>query len=98
RRSEVLRLRALAQKARESRSGWTRVYVVLGQLDELAGEYNAAADNYREAINRGDRQEFVIRRVTEIYLYKLDPPREDDALAVLNLVAADIQLPAHLEQ
>jgi tetratricopeptide (TPR) repeat protein len=98
RRAEVLKLRVLAEKARTSRSGWSRAYVVLGQLDELAGEYNAAADHYREAISLGDRQEFVVRRITEIYLYKLDPPREDDALTVLNLVAADVPLPPNLEQ
>ena len=98
RRSAVLELRALASRAREARPGWGRVYVMLGQLDELSGEYNAAADNYRKAIDIGDRQEYVVRRLTDIYLQKLDPPKEDEALKVLNLVAPDVKLPPHLEQ
>jgi tetratricopeptide (TPR) repeat protein len=98
RRAAVMELRTLANRAKDARPGWGRVFVMLGQLDELAGEYNAAAENYRKAIDIGDRQEFVIRRVTEIYLQKLDPPREEEALKVLNLVAPDVRLPPNLEQ
>jgi tetratricopeptide (TPR) repeat protein len=77
------------------RPGWTRVYVALGQLDELEGLNDAALANYAEAIDRGERQDFVVRRAVNLYQTK----RQDDkAVGLLQKLSAEMRLPDDLER
>ncbi len=92
----VAEIRTLAEIARKARPGWSRAYVVLGQLDELSGNSADAAAAYKKAIDIGDRQEFVIRRA--FLLLVADLKKDEEATKLLNLVAADVALPPDLEQ
>ncbi|MDB5308757.1 MAG: tetratricopeptide repeat protein [Gemmataceae bacterium] len=88
-------LRALANRAKADRPGWARVYVALAQLDELEGLNDAALANYKEAIEKGERQEFVIRRAVELYR---DRRQEDQAALLLNSLHTEVPLPEDLER
>jgi tetratricopeptide (TPR) repeat protein len=88
-------LRTLATRAKADRPGWGRAYVVLAQLDELEGLSDSALAHYKDAIDKGERQEFVIRRVVELYRER----RQDDQAAVLlNSLHTEIILPDDLER
>lgn len=88
-------LRDLLLQAKKSRPGWARVYVVLAQLDEMEGLSDAALANYKEALDKGDRQEFVIRRAVELYR---DRRQEDQAALLLNSLYTEMNLPDDLER
>jgi lipopolysaccharide biosynthesis regulator YciM len=91
----VADLRALARRVRDSRPGWSRVYVALAQLDEIEGLNDAALAHYREAIKKGERQEFVIRRAVNLYRTK----RQDEAaLGMLRELSTEMRLPDDLER
>ncbi|HEY2910790.1 MAG TPA: tetratricopeptide repeat protein, partial [Gemmataceae bacterium] len=88
-------LRALGQRARASRPGWARVYVLLAQLDEFEGHDDSALAHYKDAIDRGERQEQVIRRAVELYRERR---KDDDAVVLLNSLQGEINLPDDLER
>ncbi|MBN9117892.1 MAG: hypothetical protein J0I06_01780 [Planctomycetes bacterium] len=88
-------LRALAERVRDLRPGWSRVYVALAQLDELEGLNNAALVNYKAAIDRGERQETVIRRAVELYRAR---QQDLEAVALLDRLSTDVRLPDDLER
>jgi tetratricopeptide (TPR) repeat protein len=91
----VKELRELALRVRELRPGWSRVYIALAQLDELEGLNDAALDRYREAIAKGDRQEFVVRKVVDLYRAK---QQDDKAVGLLNTLSTEVRLPDDLER
>lgn len=93
--AEVKALRALAERARDSRPGWGRVYVALAHLDEMDGLNDAALANYRAAIDKGERQEFVIRRAVDLYRAR---KQDDQAVGMLNKLSTEVRLPDDLER
>lgn|GEM_PF-1342324 len=91
----VRELRVLAERIRSLRPGWSRVYIALAQLDETEGLNDAALSNYIEAIDKGDRQEFVVRRAVELYRIK---QQDDKAVGMLNKLSTEVHLPDDLER
>ncbi|MDY3563721.1 hypothetical protein R5W23_005337 [Gemmata sp. JC673] len=89
------RLRELGRRAQVARPGWGRAYVALAELDYMQGLNDAALDNYRKAIDNGERQEFVIRRTIELFRVK---KQDDLAVGVLNKLRTEIRLPDDLER
>jgi tetratricopeptide (TPR) repeat protein len=88
-------LRALANHVRELRPGWSRIYIALAQLDELEGLNDAALDNYRLAIEKGDRQEFVVRRAVDLYRLA---QQDEKAVGLLDRLSTEVRLPDDLER
>jgi tetratricopeptide (TPR) repeat protein len=95
RAAAIKELRETARRVRELRPGWSRIYVAMAQLDEIEGLTDAALENYREAIDRGDRQEVVIRRAIDLLR---DRKQDDVAVAVLDKLATEVRLPDDLER
>ena len=95
RAGSIAELRALANRAKADRPGWSRVFVALAQLDELEGLNDAALTNYKEAIDKGERQEFVIRRAVDLYRERR---QDDQAALLLNSLYTEINLPDDLER
>ncbi len=93
--TRIQELRSLAENARKKRGNWPRVYVALGMLDDLQGFNDSALENYRKAIDLGDREEFVIRRTVELYR-----DRKEDSLAagLLDELSTKMSLPQDLER
>jgi tetratricopeptide (TPR) repeat protein len=91
----VKELRELALRVRELRPGWSRVYIALAQLDELEGLNDAALAHYREAIDKGDRQEFVVRKAVDLYRTK---QKDDKAVKLLTELSTEVRLPDDLER
>lgn len=91
----VRELRALAERIRSLRPGWSRVYIAIATLDETEGLNDAALANYIEAIDKGDRQEFVVRRAIELYRIK---QQDDKAVGMLNKLSTEVRLPDDLER
>jgi tetratricopeptide (TPR) repeat protein len=88
-------LRKFAENVEKMRPGWSRVFIALGQLDELEGLNDKALENYVTAINRGERQEYVVRRAIDMCRVK----RQDDrARALLNQLSLEMRLPDDLER
>ena len=95
RAAAIAELRAAANRARADRPGWSRVYVTLAALDELEGLNDSALTNYKEAIDKGERQEYVIRRAIDLYRERR---QEDQAALLLNFLHTEIVLPDDLER
>ncbi|AMV23476.1 tetratricopeptide repeat protein [Gemmata sp. SH-PL17] len=95
RTAAVRELRDLARRVRDLRPGWGRVFVALAELDMIEGLNDAALTNYTEAIKKGERQEFVIRRAVDLYRTK---KQDDDAVGTLNKLSTEIRLPDDLER
>ncbi|QJW93352.1 tetratricopeptide repeat protein [Frigoriglobus tundricola] len=88
-------LREMAARVRELRPGWSRAYIALAQLDELEGLTDAALANYSEAIAKGDRQEYVVRKVVDLYRAK---QQDDKAVGLLEKLRTEVRLPDDLER
>jgi tetratricopeptide (TPR) repeat protein len=95
RTTAVRELRALAEKAKASRPGWGRVYIAFARLDEMEGLTDSALANYQAAIERNERDEFIIRRAVELLRGK---KQDDQAAALLNGLHTEIPLPEDLER
>ncbi|HUR53455.1 MAG TPA: hypothetical protein VMZ71_04965, partial [Gemmataceae bacterium] len=95
RAAAVKELREDAKRVKGIRPAWPRIYIALAQLDEIEGLNDSALTNYMEAIDKGDRQEFVIRRMVDLYRERKE---DDKATAVLNKLAAEINLPDDIER
>lgn len=89
------KLRGQAIAARTARPGWGRVYVVLARIDEMEGLTDSALSNFQAAIERGERDEYVIRRMVELLR---DKKLDDQAAGQLNVLAAEMPLPEDLER
>ncbi len=89
------RLRAQAVGARTARPGWGRVYVVLARIDEMEGLTDSALANFQAAIERGERDEYVVRRTVDLLR---DKKLDDQAAGQLNALAAEMPLPEDLER
>jgi tetratricopeptide (TPR) repeat protein len=87
--------RNLLLDVKKLRPAWGRLFVVLAQLDELEGLNDAALANYKEAIDKGERQEFVVRRAVELYR---DRRQDDLAALLLNQLYTEMNLPDDLER
>ncbi|MFO0804599.1 MAG: hypothetical protein U0791_15935 [Gemmataceae bacterium] len=95
RAAAIADLRSQAGVAQKSRPGWGRVSVVLAQLDDLEGLSDSALKNYKDAIDKGERQEFVVRRAVDLYRER----RQDDLAALLlNALYTEMNLPDDLER
>jgi tetratricopeptide (TPR) repeat protein len=95
RKAAVRELRELARRVRELRPGWSRAYIAAAQLDEAEGLFDAALAGYAEAIKKGDRQEFVVRRAVDLYRLK---QQDEKAVGLLDELATEVQLPDDLER
>ena len=93
--AEIADLRTKAKQVEASRPGWGRVYVALARLDEMDGRNDSALENYRKAIDRGDRQEAVIRRVVELYRLR---KQDNIAANLLQTLYTEVPLPDDLER
>lgn len=91
----IKELRDDAKKVRDIRPLWARIYIAMAQLDRIEGLHDSELAHYREAIDKGDRQEFVIRRVVELYRER---KQDELAAAMLNSLTAEINLPDDLER
>jgi tetratricopeptide (TPR) repeat protein len=95
RAAAIAELRADANLVKKSRPGWSRAHVTLAQLDEMEGLNDSALSNYKEAIDKGDRQEFVIRRAVDLYRERR---QDDQAALLLNSLVNEMPLPEDLER
>ena len=95
RAAAVKELRDLAGRVRDLRPGWGRVFVALAELDVIEGLNDAALVNYTAAIEKGERQEFVVRRAVELYRTK---KQDDKAVGMLNKLSTETRLPDDLER
>lgn len=95
RAAAIKELRELALRAKAERPGWGRVYVALGQLDEMEGLTDSALGNYTDAIDKGEREIFVIRRAVDLYR---DRKQDKRAALLLNSLHTEVQLPEDLER
>ncbi len=95
RAAAVQELRELARRVRELRPGWGRVYVAIAELDMIEGLNDAALTNYTAAIDKGERQEFVIRRAVDLCRVK---KQDDKAVALLNKLRTEVRLPDDLDR
>src|SRR5205823_10357888 len=93
--AEIAELRAKAMRVRDARQGWGRVYLALAQLDEMSGRNDDALANYRQAIDHGERTEFVIRRAVELLWAQR---KDDEAFKLLNGLYTEVPLPDDLER
>jgi tetratricopeptide (TPR) repeat protein len=62
----LLRARELLDAAASARPGWIAVHVARAELEERANRTEAALNEYREALNLGDRSPRVVRRMLEL--------------------------------
>ncbi len=93
---ETARIKELRTKLNElttKRATWGRVYALLGDLDILDGNPEAATDRYREAVRFGGLSESVVR--THVRLL-LERNGQAEALDVLNRFARTNPLPGDL--
>jgi tetratricopeptide (TPR) repeat protein len=60
------RAREMLDAAASARPGWIAVHVARAELEERANRAEAALNEYREAINLGDRSPRVVRRMLEL--------------------------------
>jgi tetratricopeptide (TPR) repeat protein len=88
-------LRELAENVKRLRPGWSRVYIALAKIEETAGLFDAALAYYTEALEKGDRQEFVIRRAVDLYRLK---QQDEKAIGLLNKLSTEVRLPDDLER
>jgi tetratricopeptide (TPR) repeat protein len=79
--------------AGERRGSWGAIPMLLGRLDELAGDADAAATHYRRAFDLGQRGEPLLRG---LYGLLLNKAQYSDALEVLDRAAREAGLPADL--
>jgi len=91
----VKELREMATRVRDLRPGWSRAYIALAQLDEFEGLTDAALASYSEAIEKGDRQEYVVRKVVDLYRTK---QQDDKAVGLLEKLRTEVRLPDDLER
>ena len=91
----VGQLRAQAVAAKTARPGWGRAYVALARLDEIEGLTDSALTIFQAAIERGERDEYVVRRAVELLRER---KQDDQAAALLNALQSDVPLPEDLER
>lgn len=85
--------RAQLRKVSERRATWGRVYALLGDLDMLDGNPEAAADRYREAVRYGGQSESVVRTLVRLLLERNG---QAESLEILNRFARTAALPGDL--
>jgi tetratricopeptide (TPR) repeat protein len=95
RKAALAELRAEAGRVKADRPGWGRASVALAQIEEADGHADEALTNYKEAIDKGERQQFVIRRAVELYRERR---QDDQAALLLNSLHNEVQLPEDLER
>lgn len=62
------RARTLLEQVAGQRPGWDAVPLNLGRIDELQGDVDAAVENYKRAIELGNRDLGVLRRTVQLLL------------------------------
>jgi len=88
-------LRRKAEGIQKKRPAWSRAYLALAQLDELEGLNESALLNLRKAIELGDKQEAVIRKVVDLFRER---KMYDDAAVLLNKIHTEVVLPDDLQR
>jgi tetratricopeptide (TPR) repeat protein len=78
--------RQLEEVARR-RPGWSRAALSLAEIDELRGDGDAALEHYRTALEQGDRQTAVVRRVVGLLVERQRYQEADEAIRKLQNVA-----------
>ena len=82
-KAAIADLRDKLERARTRRGSWGRIYVLLGDLDMLDDQPDAALQNYRMALDRGERTDFLVRKLVALLL---DRQHHPEALAVLTRI------------
>ena len=65
-RQDLARAREWLAEIRKRRPGWSRPYFLDGQLAEVEGDTEAAVQQYRAAIERGESGVEVVRRLVQL--------------------------------
>ncbi len=65
------------------RPGWSRVPLALAGIDELDGNPDRAVENYQKALELGDRQFAVVRRLVELLYERHRYAEADEAIRKL---------------
>ncbi len=79
--------------ARSSRENWGRIHALLGDLDQIDGNSDAALDHYRKALELGERHAALARTAVRLML---DRHRHSEALGLLGRLAGESPLAADL--
>ncbi len=58
--------RSLLVEVAQDRPEWSRVPLAMAQVDELEGRQDSAIDNYQRAVDMGEKQLSVMRRLVEL--------------------------------
>ena len=82
-KAAIADLRSKLEQARARRGSWGRIYVLLGDLDMLDNQPDAAVQNYRLALLRGERTDILVRKLIALLLDRQNHP---EALAVLSQI------------
>lgn len=88
-------LRELAGRVRELRPGWSRAHIALAEIDRIDGRNDDALANYTAAIEKGDRQEYVVRHAVDLYRLR---QQDEKAVGLLDKLSTEVRLPDDLER
>jgi tetratricopeptide (TPR) repeat protein len=91
----LVQARAQLTRVAAKRPGWARVAAVLGEIDELEHNPDKAVEDYQRAIELGERQPSLVRRVAEL-LYERQRYAEADQ-AIRKLLEQQASLPQELQ-
>jgi tetratricopeptide (TPR) repeat protein len=58
--------RRLIDEAATQRPGWSRIYAVKGEIEDIEQKFEQAIDNYQKAIDLGDNNPFLVRRLIQL--------------------------------
>jgi tetratricopeptide (TPR) repeat protein len=78
--SALTRARRQLVEVERRRPGWGRTLVLEAQVDELEGRTDLALENYRKAIDRGERRTWVVRKAVELLAVRRRPEDARDLL------------------
>jgi tetratricopeptide (TPR) repeat protein len=79
--------RSRLEEVARRRPGWSRAALSLAEIDELRGDSDAALEHYRAALEQGDRQTAVVRRVVGLLVERQRYKEADEAIRNLQNVA-----------
>ncbi|OWK47367.1 tetratricopeptide repeat protein [Fimbriiglobus ruber] len=91
--AHIASLRARATTAQSQRETWGRVHVILGDLDLLEGNPDAALDQYRRALELGERDINLVRNATSLLVERQG---HAEALELLTRTARSGPMPADM--
>ncbi|MDB5311189.1 MAG: hypothetical protein JWO38_5391 [Gemmataceae bacterium] len=86
-RSGLGEARALLTAVGASHPDWSRVPLGLAAIDEIEGDVSRAIDSYKLALQKGDRQPHVIRRLVQLHYEQRRYAEADEVLRGLEAQA-----------